>query len=300
MMTALVANIAAATAHAEGTPTAGAPTCAPPCGPGQVCLQGSCWTQAPRAGAAGPSGSPPPAGDLPPGSYPPPNSYPPPSSYPPPGVPPPYGYPPYPAFPPYPGYAPSPPSPQTSRPARRRTRLIQLIPYAGIHSYHGGGAAKIGPGLHLGGLVGVRFQDVGFLNGELTLDSVDLHDLPAGEKLSELDLSATFSPLFSFNAGKLELAFGPKVGVWLGSYSQTSLSRGDGTGTFLGGDLGVNLIGVSQVGRHLWLGGLANFDLRIFSNSCFTPTNGAKGCATTDLPPADKVLALSALVMFSI
>lgn len=299
MMAGLVANLAAATAHAGETPPAGAATCAPPCAPGQVCLQGSCWIQAPRSDAPGPSGSPPPAGDSPQNAYSPPSAYPSPGPYPSPGVSP-DRYPTYPSSPPDPGYATFPPPPHTPTPLRRRTRLIQLIPYAGVHSYHGAGATKIGPGLHLGGLFGVRFQEVGSLNGELTLDSVELGNLPVGEKLSEVDLSATFSPLFSVIAGRLELAFGPKVGVWLGSYSQSSPSRGDGTGTFFGGDLGANLAGVSQLGRHIWLGGLASFDVRIYSKSCFTPTRGREGCAIGELPPADKVVALSILLMFTI
>ena len=57
---------------------------------------------------------------------------------------------------------------------------------------------------------------------------------------------------------------------------------------------------MSQVGRRIWLGGLASFDLRTFGSNCFTPTSGREGCAKGDLPPADKVLALSFLLMFSI
>jgi len=149
-------------------------------------------------------------------------------------------------------------------------------------------------------MLGFRFEEVVSINGELTLDSVELRNLPVGERLSEIDLSATISPLFSVIDGKLELAFGPKLGLWLGSYNQSSLSRGDGSGTFSGWDLGANVAGVAQVGRHLWLGGLASFDLRIFRNSCFRPTAGIEGCTSGDLPPADKVLALSILLMFSI
>jgi len=174
------------------------------------------------------------------------------------------------------------------------------MPYAGLHSYHGDGTANIGPGIHLGGLVGFRFQEVVSLNGELTLDRLDLSNLPVGEQLSEFDLVATISPLYSIIDGKLEVAFGPKIGFWIGNYDQTSASRGDGNGTFSGLDLGANLAVMGQVGRHLWLDGLASFDVRTFRSSCFAPPYGKETCANGDLPPADKVLALSLLLMFSI
>jgi len=323
---ALAMSGAGGMARGEATARADAPACSPACAAGQVCLQGSCWIQAPSAGPPAPSGSPPPSRDLPPGPYPPAGPYPPTNSYPPPppgSYPPPpsapYGYPPsstyppapayppgsayppgaaYPAYPAYPGY-PTTPAP-APLPPRRRNRIFQLMPYAGVHSYHGAGTANVRPGLHGGGLVGFRFQEVFSLNGELTLDSVDLSDLPAGDKLSEVDVSATISPLFSIIDGKLELAFGPKLGFWLGSYDQTSLARGDGRGSFFGWDLGANVALMGQVGRRLWLGGLTSFDLRTFTSSCFTASGGEEGCTKTDLPPADKVLALSLLLMFSI
>jgi hypothetical protein len=54
-----------------------------------------------------------------------------------------------------------------------------------------------------------------------------------------------------------------------------------------------------HVSRTLWVGGLAAFDVRIYGNSCFTPLNGTERCNANNLPSADKVMALSALMMFS-
>ncbi len=181
-----------------------------------------------------------------------------------------------------------------------RNRYFQLIPYIGIHSYWGQAAANVGTGLHIGGMIGSRLGDLFSINGELTLDVLDVSGLPQVEKFSELDFSATVSPLVSVAAGKIDLAFGPKLGVWGATYDQTSIARGSGSGTFSGVDFGANFAGFTQVRSRLWVGGLASFDLRTFRKSCFTPTDGQSGCSTRDLPAADKVAALSLLLMFSI
>jgi hypothetical protein len=154
------------------------------------------------------------------------------------------------------------------------------------------------PGLHFGGLAGFRLSELVSINGELAFDSVDLNG-PRDERFTELDSTATLSPLVSITAGKVDLVFGPKLGAWVASYNQSSVSRGDGSGTFWGLDLGTSFATLTQVSRRLWLGGLASFDLRIYRKICFTPTGGIEGCASTDLPPADKVVSFSALLMFS-
>lgn len=181
-----------------------------------------------------------------------------------------------------------------------RRRLFQLLPYIGFHSYQGEGGTNLGPGLRVGGLTGFRLGDLVSLNAELSFDLLRATDLPAGDHYSEIDLTASFSPLVSFPAGRVELAFGPKLGAWLGSYHQTSLVRGDGGGTYSGLDLGANGAVFVQVGRKLWLGGLASFDVRTYRTSCFTPFRGTEGCTSSTLPSSDKVVALSALLMFSV
>ena len=107
------------------------------------------------------------------------------------------------------------------------------------------------------------------------------------------------SPLVAFPAGDVELAFGPKLAFWGADYSQDSLARGNGSGTYSGLDFGANGAVFAQVGRKLWLGGLASFDVRTYGNSCFTALSGRERCTRSNLPSADKVVALSALLMFS-
>jgi hypothetical protein len=234
---------------------------------------------------------PPPLQDYPaPPAYPPPayspQPYPP--AYPPPAYP--YqGYPPPGSY----GYAAPPLHPRVPR---RRT--FELIPYLGLQSYRGEGGAHLGPGTRLGGLIGLRVGDNVWINGELTIDSLSTRNLPDGDSYDEYDFAASLSPLVFVPAGDVQLAFGPKLGAWAASYNQSSFARGDGNGSYSGFDLGVNGAAFFQVGRKLWLGGLASFDLRTYRSSCFTAFAGIEGCSST-LPAADKVVAISALLMFS-
>ena len=103
----------------------------------------------------------------------------------------------------------------------------------------------------------------------------------------------------AFPAGGIELAFGPKLGVWGSTYFQDSIARGNGDGTYTGYDLGANGAAFFKVGRKLWVGGLASFDLRTYGQSCFTAYSDIQRCSSNSLPSADKVVALSALLMFS-
>jgi len=148
--------------------------------------------------------------------------------------------------------------------------------------------------------VGFRIGDHFSINGEVTIDIVNAKSLPGEDTYSEEDLSFGLSPLVAFPvASGVEIALGPKFGGWVADYSQTSLTRANGGGSYSGYDLGANGATFVQVGRKIWLGGLISFDLRTYGSSCFTPFAGHERCATTDLPTSDKVFALAALLMFS-
>ena len=259
-------------------------------------------------GAAPPAPAPPPAGyppgyAPPPGGYPPPGYYAPPPGYPPPGyappgyAPPPGYYPP--TYPPPPGYAA--PGVYAPPPPRRSSRFFQLIPYIGGHSFQGDGGAILGPGLRVGGLMGVRVNEYLTLNGELTLDflNASLSQTGTYDSYNEQQATIGLSPLLNFPVSEnVELAFGPKAGIWGSSYNQY-LNNRSGDGTYSGYNFGANGAVFVQVGRKLWLGGLATFDLRVYGNSCFTPSSGKERCTATNVPAADKIIAFSALLMFS-
>jgi hypothetical protein len=178
--------------------------------------------------------------------------------------------------------------------------LFQLIPHVGFHSYRGDGGAILGPGLRVGALVGLRIGDHVSLNGEITADLTNATNLPPGDSYNEQNAAIGLSPLVALPVGTgIELAFGPKFAAWGASYYQTSTTRGDGGGSYSGLDLGANGAVFFQVGRRVWLGGLAGFDLRFYSQSCFRASGGSERCSSSNLPSSDKVMAFSALLMFS-
>jgi hypothetical protein len=186
------------------------------------------------------------------------------------------------------------------RPARR---FFQVIPYIGAHSFQGDGGTILGPGLRVGGLIGLRVNELLTINGELTIDVLNASHLPVRDPYNsyrEQQATIGLSPLVAFPVDEsVEIAFGPKLAFWGADYGQSSSARGDGDGTYSGYDLGANGAVFVHVGRKIWVGGLAAFDVRIYGNSCFTPISGVERCNANNLPSADKVLALSALLMFS-
>ena len=279
LLAVFVVAATAANAHAQA-PAA----CSPPCADGQTCIQGMCMIPA----APAPAPAPAPGGAYPP----PPNGYPPPQNgYPPPGYPPPQGYPPPAAYSAQvPSYPPPPP------PVQRRHRVFMFLPYIGFHSFLGNNAQGLDAGFHLGGMMGFRIGDFVSLNGELSLDVLNPNNTGAGNSYSETDFTLTFSPMIHIPAGNVELAFGPKLGLWGGVYNQSN-AFADGDGSYSGVDLGSNFGVFFQVGRHVWLGGILSFDSRSYSQNCFTPTGGSQGCTSTGLPPADKVGAMSFALM---
>lgn len=290
------APLLAALAVAAGEATASAQTtpCAPPCPNDQTCIQGRCWLAAPAtAGDRSRAPYPPSIPAQPPPYYPPPPGYPPPPYYPPPP-----GYPP-PAYGQAPVAAPPAEPYRAIRQARPRSLFFQIVPYLGLHSYHGQNTANVGPGLHAGVLAGVRAGELVWIDVELTLDAIELRRLPEHDSYSEADFTANASPLFSIPAGKVTLEVGPKLGLWKGLYNQSSVSRGSGAGAYWGYDFGANVAAFTQVSRKLSLGGLASFDLRTYKNSCFDPSDGLEGCSRLELPEADKVVALSILLLIA-
>jgi len=174
-----------------------------------------------------------------------------------------------------------------------------------VHSFRGSTASILGPGLRFGALVGFLINEFLTINAELTVDSLNATSLPpgdsraAGDSYSETHGLIGFSPLVAFTAGDVEIALGPKLAFWGADYYQSSMVRGTGDGTYSGLDFGGNAAVFKHVGRVVWLGGLASFDVRAYTNSCFTPSRGLERCDTHNLPTSDKVVALSALMMLS-
>jgi hypothetical protein len=141
--------------------------------------------------------------------------------------------------------------------------------------------------------MGFRIGDFVSLNGELSVDVLNPNFVQAGSSVSEYDTVLAFSPLVHVPLGNVELAFGPKFGFWEGFYSQSGPQFAqDGSGSFWGGDLGVQGGVFFAVGPRLWLGGLTSLDVRSYTQQCFESV-----CSSNNLPPSDKVLALSFALM---
>jgi hypothetical protein len=169
-----------------------------------------------------------------------------------------------------------------------------FLPYIGFNSFVGNN--ELDAGFRIGGMMGFRIGDYVSLNGELTIDSINPNsNFIDGSTYSEFDFGLTFSPMVHIPAGTVELAFGPKLGGWLGVGNQ-SAGAVPGEYDFAGGDLGLNAALFFQVGRRVWLGGLFSFDSRTYSSSCFTPTYGSQACQSV-LPSSDKVTSASFALM---
>jgi hypothetical protein len=168
-----------------------------------------------------------------------------------------------------------------------------FLPFIGFHSYQGNNATGLDAGLRLGGLMGFRIGEFVSLNGELSVDVLNPNFVQAGSNYSEYDTMLAFSPLVHVPLGNVELAFGPKFGVWVGSYSESGAQfYQTGSGSSVGGDLGAQGGVFFAVGPRLWLGGLTSFDVRSYTQQCFE-----SACSSSNLPPSDKVLALSFALM---
>ena len=109
---------------------------------------------------------------------------------------------------------PPPPGGAAQPPPERRTLRFLAIPYLGIHSYQNQEASAYDPGARVGALIGAR-GDVLSFNVEVTVDFSNIHRSASGFSYQEHAYDIAFSPLFLASAGRLELAIGPKVGVFM-------------------------------------------------------------------------------------
>ena len=177
--------------------------------------------------------------------------YPPPQQ---PGYPPP-GYAPPPGYGPPPGYAPPPP------PAYRRRRAItgcSAWPISASIDSPGDTGQGVGPGLRLGGLLGVYVGPMFSLNGELSIDFLNLDSNLVSANVTGVRASLSIAPLFHLPAGtgNMELVIGPKLGVWDEEFSD---DNSDATASVSGYLVGLNAGAFARVGRTS-LGGLFSFE----------------------------------------
>ena len=152
---------------------------------------------------------------------------------------------------------------------------LLLMGYAGFHTFQGTNGEGLGPGLRLGGMLGFYASPVFSINGELSIDVLNLDSATAGSGASGVRVDFSLSPLYHIPAaGNFEVVIGPKLGVWDEEFSS---SDGFTNFSFSGYSLGFNLGGFARVGNIL-LGGLFAFDYGVATKYC--PDNSGVNCAT--------------------
>lgn len=226
-----------------------------------------------------------------PAQYPPPPGYPQ-QQYEQPGYPP--GY-----YPP-PGYpAAQPPAPPPSTRPHGHGGLL-LLPYLGIQANEGATGQDQGVGGRLGGLIGYRtLGGQASFNAELTIDVLNLKNAPTGVDVTGAGVDLAFSPLFHFDAGPLELAVGPKLGIGV-----TAVQAKDDTGTLenstTGFTYGANLGAFVPLGNGASLGGLISFQVRTVSQVCSKNYSGTETCvdASNANVNSDKILGITGAALF--
>jgi len=236
-------------------------------------------------------GYPPPQQGYPPPQqgYPPPQGYPQqqPGYAPPPGYPP--GYQPPPGYAQPPGYAPPPP-PQRSG--------FLALPYIGFESHLGDTGTGLGAGFVLGALLGGRLNPQFSLNGEISIDVVNLKDQAPGDEVSWVEVDLAFSPLFHAPlSSTAEFVVGPKLGlailgqesryygVTTDEITRTGLAAGFNSGIFF------------AVSPNTSLGGMLTFTIRDASQECTKTPGVAEQCYDINVP-AEKVLGFNFGALF--
>jgi hypothetical protein len=213
-----------------------------------------------------------------------------------PGYPPPGGYAPPPGYGPPPGYAPAPPP--AYAPAPNHHGLL-AIAYIGINGFAGETGQGIDPGVRLGGLLGFYASPMFSLNGELSIDFLNLDsNSPIYAGLTGVRASLSIAPLFHFptGTGNMELVVGPKLGVWDEEFTDDNNSGV--TSSFSGYLLGLNAGAFAHVGRTS-LGGLFSFESATPTKACSNDGFSGDICSSiTGNPTSEKVFAFNLAALF--
>jgi hypothetical protein len=197
---------------------------------------------------------------------------------------------------PQPGYPPPPAYTQPTEPAYRRGFL--WMPYLGLNVPVGDTSNGVSTGLRLGGIFGFNVGQFLSLNGELTIDILNV-DSAMGVSTTAAEVDFTFSPFFHFNVPGIEFVVGPKLGFF--GMSSTMSQSGSQDSTFSGSGLayGFNAGVFIPLGR-VAIGGLFNFTGRSFSSQCVSDfsTNYNSICNDVSGGQDDKFIGFSGALMY--
>jgi hypothetical protein len=171
------------------------------------------------------------------------------------------------------------------------------MPLLGINAIEGMNGGNVDAGLRVGGLLGARIGSMFSINGELTLDTINVKNLAPGESFSSFNLVLTASPLFHVREGPVEVVLGPKFGFF--GYAVSDTPAGGDTGNGHGGGyvIGVNAGTFVAVSRSISLGGLVSFESQSYRQTCFTPPGAPESCRGSP-GPADPVVGITGAMLF--
>jgi len=191
-------------------------------------------------------------------------------------------------------------------------RGILLMGYLGVMGFGGKSSAEsdpvassgtalarpfgVGAGLRLGGLLGFFASPMLSLNAELTLDFPSTSTPGTGNDLTAVRAAFSFSPLFHMDAGNLDLAIGPKLGVWTMDLSQPNFD-GDDTLSYRGWNVGVNVAAMVKLG-HVSLGGLFALDSDHVDTACLALDGGGDDCQSVNDVSSQTVLSFTGVILF--
>ena len=204
------------------------------------------------------------------------------------------GYPP-PGYTQQPGYTPQ--TYMAPPPPAGKHGFLPVI-YLGVNSFQDKAGENIGPGLRLGTILGGRITPEISINGELTIDIVNPSNLPAGTDVTVAAVDLALSPLYHVALGNAELVLGPKLGLMVTSASYTDGGQDAGSESDSGYVFGLNAGLFGNVSPTTALGVLVSFEGRKYPMACVTAPGQAEACTSSGLGDNDKVLGVSAAVMF--
>jgi hypothetical protein len=179
-------------------------------------------------------------------------------------------------------------------------RGLLAIGFVGINAFAGESGKNIGPGFRLGGLLGFFASPMFSLNGELSLDVMNLDSNTFGANTTGVRASLSIAPLVHLPMSPtMEVVLGPKLGVWDEEldYSDTNQTV-SGSGYLLGLNAGL----FTRLGNNTYLGGLFSFENASVNKVCQNLNDGSgdqcvSGSALGN-PPSEKVLAFNLAGMF--
>lgn len=206
-----------------------------------------------------------------------------------PGYTPPPGYGTAPGYGPPPGYAPPPPYVPPSG-----HHGLLAMPYLGINGFAGDTGIGVGPGVRVGGLLGFFASPMFSLNGELSIDFMNL-DQNYYPDTTGVRASLSIAPLFHFPAGgNLELVAGPKLGVWDEELGDT---QSNATLSYSGYLVGLNAGLFARAGR-MSIGGLFTFESAVPDKSCANDGFNGDVCSSLSNATSEKVVSFNGALMF--